>query len=352
MGLRWANAASSSLMRLHSFDDKTMKNLHALALALCLQMSVASSTALADTIDHSHIKELLSQAGLSTPITHIEPSDLTGFGQITLAGGSQLLISDDLGYLIQGTASANPSPSIPIAAEVRRTLPMGTPVSTAHKQALLANMTAMRDINDGAAFYHTGIKGILWGISSLGDTTFLVSDDGRYLMDGMMAGLKGGKFQEHTPLFEAAKNRHILSSLQSSMMAVYPAKTSERAVLYVVSDIHCPYCKILHDRIEELSLQGITTKVIGYPVYDESIEPMRQMQCESDNARRSALLSAAFKGITPARAVCQGTDPLADTARHILALDVTATPAVYRADGSLFTGDLQGEALYHFLGLR
>lgn len=330
-----------------------MNKLHALALALCLQMSVASSSALADTIDHSHIKELLSQAGLSTPITHIEPSDLTGFGQITLAGGSQLLISDDLGYLIQGTASANPSPITPIAAEVRRTLPIGTPVSTAHKQALLANMTAMRDINDGAAFYHTGIKGILWGISSLGDTTFLVSDDGRYLMDGMMASLKGGKFQEHTPIFEAAKNRHILSSLQPSMMAVYPAKTSERAVLYVVSDIHCPYCKILHDRIEELSLQGITTKVIGYPVYDESIEPMRQIWCESDNARRSTLLSAAFKGIKlNNRAACQGADPLTDTARHILALDVTATPAVYRADGSLFTGDLQGEALYQFLGLR
>ena len=136
------------------------------------------------------------------------------------------------------------------------------------------------------------------------------------------------------------------------MMAVYPAKTSERAVLYVVSDIHCPYCKILHDRIEELSLQGITIKVIGYPVYDESIEPMRQIWCESDNAKRSALLSAAFKGIMPSRAVCQGTDPLTDTARHILALYVTATPAVYRADGSIFTGDLQGEALYHFLGLR
>lgn len=330
-----------------------MKKVCTMMLALCLQMLILSSSALANTADHQQVKQLLTQAGLTTPIANIEPSALAGFMQITLSGGNQLLISDDLTYLIQGSPSANPSPATAIADDVRRTLPMGTPVTDAHKQALLANMTAMRDINEAAAFYHTGIRGVLWGISSLGDTTFLVSDDGRYLMDGMMASLKGGKFQEHTAIFEAAKNRHILGSLDESMMAIYPAKTHEKTVLYMVSDIHCPYCKILHDRIEELSLQGITTKVIGYPVYDESIKPMRQIWCEPDNLKRSALLSAAFKGIHPKhQSDCQDSDPLAQTARHILALNITATPAVYRADGSLFTGDLQGDALYHFLGMR
>lgn len=330
-----------------------MKKSHALMLALCLQMSIISSSALADTPDQQQITQRLTQAGLTTAISNIKPSTLPGFLQITLSGGSQMLMSDDLNYLIQGTASLNPSPITPISAEVRHALPMGMPITAEHQQALLANMTVMPGINAEAVFYHTGIDGILWGMTGLGDTTFLVTDDGRYLMDGMMASLKGGKFQDHTAIFEAAKNRHILSSLQPSMMAIYPAKTRERAVLYVVSDIHCPYCKILHDRIKELSLQGITIKVIGYPVYDESIEPMRQIWCETDNTKRSALLSAAFKGIhLNNRTACQGTDPLAVTARHILALNVTATPAVYRADGSLFTGDLQGEALYQFLGLR
>ncbi|WP_114801114.1 thioredoxin fold domain-containing protein [Moraxella canis] len=322
-----------------------------LALVFSLPLSLSASANTLDT--HDAIRSKLTHLGLTTPITAIEPSPALGFHQITLADGNHLLISDGLDYIIQGTPSPNPSPLTPIDHHIQKPLAMGTPISDAHRTALLNNLSAMNDMQD-AAFYHTGIQGVLWGISGMGDTTFLITGDGRYLMDGAMASLKNGQFIEHSPVFEAAKNRHVFSTLNDTHLTIYPAKTAQKSVLYIASDINCPYCKVLHERIDELNIHGITVKIIGYPIYDESLKPMQQIWCEQNNAKRAVLLSAAMKGMTlSARSACQSSQStLFATQKQALPLAIMGTPAVFDAQGRLFMGDLTNHEIYEFLSLE
>lgn len=188
-----------------------MKMIFRGTLAIMLFVSSCSTLALANSPDThtTQIQTRLASAGLVTPVVEVVQSNVPKLWQITLADGNHLLISEDLDYIIQGKPSANPSPITPIDAATQHTLPIGTPITPEHRTALLKNMGAMHDMTE-AVFYHTGIQGVLWGISGQGDTTFLISSDGRYLMDGAMASIKNAQFSEYGLVFEAAKNRHIL----------------------------------------------------------------------------------------------------------------------------------------------
>ena len=331
-----------------------MKMIFRGTFAIMLFVSSFSTLALANSPEThtTQIQTRLASAGLATPVVKVTQSAVPKLWQITLADGNHLLISEDLDYIIQGKPSANPSPATPIDAATQTALPIGTPITPEHRTALLKNMSAMHDMTE-AVFYHTGIQGVLWGISGQGDTTFLISSDGRYLMDGAMASIKNAQFSEYGLVFEAAKNRHILGELSDKDLVIYPSKTREKSVLYVASDINCPYCKILHERIDELNLQGVTIKIIGYPIYDESRLPMNHIWCTTDNAKRAALLSAAMKGIIPnSQAQCQhNPNPLSAIQKQVMPLAIMGTPAVFDAQGREFTGDLSNHEIYQFLNL-
>lgn len=107
-------------------------------------------------------------------------------------------------------------------------------------------------------FFHTSIKGLLWAVAQNG-TPFLVSADARYVIGGDVSVIANGKLGGLDTAFETAKNRHTLATLDPANLTIYPAK-DERAVVYVATDINCPYCKILHKNIPNLTAKGITSR--------------------------------------------------------------------------------------------
>lgn len=322
------------------------KSITALLLSLTLGISAAHGAS------HDDIRQILMSAGLTLPIQSITPSPIAALSQVRLTGQDPLLISDDLKYIIQGNIETNPSPAVAMDGRIS-TGRSGTPISQDHKAALLANMTALGNIDQHAAFYHTHVKGVLWGMSS-GGSQFLVSADGRYFINGEISMIENGQFTGLDQVFERTKNRHALSQLDERTLITYPAKTQHKATLYIATDINCPYCRIFHNKINHLNQKGITIKAIGYPVYDESVVPMQQIWCHADNAKRALLLSAAMKGINSTDS-CQNTEnPLTRNQITAHSLAIFATPAIFNDDGALFQGDFRqsDDELLEFLNIK
>lgn len=319
--------------------------LKSLSLAVILSLGTAHAN-----INEAQIRATLNGAGLSIPVESIQPSPISSLLLLSLGQVQEpLLITHDLNYVIQGNIEPNPSPKAATGNHPKAKA--GTPITNAHKADLLANMTVLKNIDQQAAFYHTNVDGLLWGVSASG-TPFLVSSDGRYFINGEISVIEDGLFAGLDTDFEYTKNRHALGQLDQETLAIYPAKGTERAVVYIATDINCPYCKIFHSKINEFNNKGITIKAIGYPVYDESPEPMRQIWCESDNTKRASLLSAVMRGIR-IRATCQGDENnLTHNQLAAQSLAIFATPAIFNDQGELFQGDFNGKEFLEFLNIQ
>lgn len=298
------------------------------------------------------IESTLQGAGLNAPIASVVTTPIKELHQVNIKGSDVPLLTTTKGdYLVQGTIEPNPSFSPNATKKDYPTGAAGTPISTEHKNALLGTMKALKNIDNKTAFYHTNIDGLLWGVSGTGGVPFLVSKDGHYFINGDIATIQNGQYYDTDIDFERSKNRHVLGTLSDSELAIYPAKGTSKATVYIATDIHCPYCRIFHNQIPTLNAKGITVKAIGYPVYPESGVPMREIWCEPDPTKRAALLSSAMKGILPKNQCGDKQSPLPDIQTRAHSLGVFATPAIYNARGELFYEDFTGSEFLTFLGL-
>ena len=314
-----------------------------------------SITSFANTSNDTknHIQNTLYQAGLQATIQNIRPS---GIGDLLLVeikdGPMPLLITPKGDYLIQGHPENNPSPAVLIQKSLQTKQPAGTPITGEYKNLLLANTKNLKNMTADSMFFYTNIHGILWGVSGQGGTPFLISADGRYFINGDISSIKNGEFSEIDSEFEWSKNNHVLASLDKKSLIAYPAD-NQKAVVYIATDVHCPYCRLFHKDIKKYNQKGISVFVIGYPVYDESPEIMRQIWCETDNKKRQMLLDSAMKNSnTIKNNHCKTThNPLAQNQKTAQALAIMATPAIFREDGVLFEGDFRDDEFFKFLGL-
>lgn len=323
---------------------------HLVILFLC--WILGSTSVIHAQNHHQTIKHTLQNAGLLVPITSITPSGLDDVWMVSLDKQEPLLITSDTRFVIQGNIENNPSPKVEIAAHLLNTqAAAGTPVSLTYKQALLDNTRQLKNMTADSAFFYTNIPSVLWGVSGKGGTPFLISRDGRKFINGEISSIINGQFAGLDTQFEWQKNRHVLSALDQDTLTIYPAK-EQKAVVYVVTDINCPYCRLFHSKIGEFNKQGITVKAIGFNIYPESKESMRQIWCQTDNNKRAALLSAAMKGIKASQH-CQGEqNPMQINQRLALPLVFVATPAIYRDDGQLFEGDFTSDEFLQFLAIK
>ena len=298
-------------------------------LIFSIVLSAALSiTSFANTSNDTknHIQNTLYQAGLQATIQNIRPS---GIGDLLLVeikdGPMPLLITPKGDYLIQGHPENNPSPAVLIQKSLQTKQPAGTPITGEYKNLLLANTKNLKNMTADSMFFHTNIHGILWGVSGQGGTPFLISADGRYFINGDISSIKNGEFSEIDSEFEWSKNNHVLASLDKKSLIAYPADNQK----------------------------GISVFVIGYPVYDESPEIMRQIWCETDNKKRQMLLDSAMKNSNTIKNThCKTThNPLAQNQKTAQALAIMATPTIFREDGVLFEGDFRDDEFFKFLGL-
>jgi len=311
-----------------------------------------ASGSVSESVD-SRLRQVLTQAGIKTEITSIEPSNLPNMYQVNLAGQMPLHITADGKYVIQGELQKNPSKRVVTKTPVRSTsAQLGKPVSASVKSAILANMSALKNMSAKTPFFYTAVPGVIWG-ATLEGVPFLLSDDAQYITDGEISVIENGQFVGLDEEFEALKNQSVFATLDKSQLITYPATSKERAVIYVADDVNCPYCRRLHQQMPTLNAKGVTVNVIGYPIYEASPAQMRGIWCQADaSSRRKAFDKAMLAGqMTPAPASCN-TDHVTPNREIAAGLAVIATPAIYREDGVLYQASFESPEFLEFLGVE
>ena len=301
----------------------------------------------------SQLRQLLSQAGIKTQITSILVSKLPNMYQVNLAGQPPLHITEDGKYVIQGELQKNPSKRVVTKTPVRSSsAQVGKPVSASVKSDILANMSALKNMSAKTPFFYTAVPGVIWG-ATLEGVPFLLSDDGQYITDGEISVIENGQFIGLDVNFERLKNQSVFATLDKSQLINYPATGTEKAIIYVATDVNCPYCRRLHQQLPMLNAKGVTVKTIGYPIYEESPEQMRAIWCQgNEDSRRKALDKAMLQGkMTPASASCK-VNHITPNREKVAGLAVMATPAIYREDGVLFQASFESPEFLEFLGVE
>ncbi|HBL97215.1 MAG TPA: hypothetical protein DD294_09695, partial [Psychrobacter sp.] len=302
-------------MTLSVFKSASLISVTLLATTACAQPSSADATrtqltqnnqsmqtskAVSATVD-KRLRQVLTQAGIKTQITSIAPSKLPNMYQVNLAGQPPLHITKDGRYVIQGELKKNPSKRVVTKTPVRSTsAQVGKPVSAAVKSVLLKNTRALKNMSAKTPFFYTAVPGVIWG-ATLEGVPFLLSDDAQYITDGEISVIENGQFIGLDESFERRKNQSVFATLNDSQLMTYPATSPERAVIYVADDVNCPYCRRFHQQISMLNAKGVTVKIIGYPIYEQSPEQMRGIWCQdSESSRRHAFDKAMLQGeMTP-----------------------------------------------------
>ncbi|GAA0798410.1 disulfide isomerase DsbC N-terminal domain-containing protein [Psychrobacter piscatorii] len=354
-------------MTLSVFKSASLISVILLATTACVQSSSADETstqlnqnhqsmqtskAVSSTVD-KRLRQVLTQAGIKTQITSIVPSNLPNMYQVNLAGQPPLHITEDGRYVIQGELKKNPSKRVVTKTPVRSTsAQVGKPVSAAVKSAMLANMSALKNMSAKTPFFYTAVPGVIWG-ATLEGVPFLLSDDAQYITDGEISVIENGQFIGLDESFETRKNQSVFATLDESQLITYPATSPQRAVIYVADDVNCPYCRRFHQQIPVLNAKGVTVNVIGYPIYEQSPEQMRGIWCQDDeNSRRQAFDKAMLQGeMTPASASCK-VDHVTPNREKAAGLAVIATPAIYREDGVLYQASFESPEFLEFLGIE
>ena len=354
-------------MKLSAFNSVSLISLVLLATTACAQsnsadaartqlnqnnQSMQTSKAVSATVD-KRLRQVLTQAGIKTQITSIAPSKLPNMYQVNLAEQPPLHITKDGRYVIQGELKKNSSKRVVTKTPVRSTsAQVGKPVSAAVKSVLLKNTRALKNMSAKTPFFYTAVPGVIWG-ATLEGVPFLLSDDAQYITDGEISVIENGQFIGLDESFERRKNQSVFAILDESQLIIYPATTTEKAVIYVADDVNCPYCRRFHQQIPMLNAKGVTVNVIGYPIYEQSPEQMRGIWCQgSENSRRQAFDKAMLQGeMTPASASCN-VDHVTPNREKAAGLAVIATPAIYREDGVLYQASFESPEFLEFLGIE
>ena len=304
------------------------------------------------TAIQAHIRRTLTEAGIKPAILSIVPSELPSMYRVNLQDMPPLHITADGRYALQGTLQPNPSPKLSIApSEPARQSQVGMPVSNELRQSMLKNMSMLENMSAQMPLYHTSIPGLIWGMT-VDETPFITTTDASVFTDSEIFTIEDGQINELDENFERQKNRQIFAQLDEQELIIYPATTAQRAVVYVATDINCPYCRRFHKLIPKLNAKGITIKVIGFPVYEESPEPMRQIWCQTEATARKQALDAAMAGQKIAN-MCSAAQAKSNNllANQLKAtgLVVLATPMIFREDGTPYQASFESAEFLEFL---
>jgi thiol:disulfide interchange protein DsbC len=243
-------------------------------------------------------------------IALLGPASLTACAQAPQPGGQA------------ATAAASPTP-----AAVKG----NTPDERA-RQALLALNPKMQIDYIGAAAL-PGFREVI-----VGGQVVLVSDDGKYLVQGSVVDIGSQKELTQSSPALSKYRQDLLNSIKTSERIVF-APPNPKYAISVFTDIECGYCRKLHSEIAEYNKRGIAIEYMAFPRMGLGSQDHRDMisvWCATD--RKQALTDAKGGKPVPER-TCKNTP--VDMEYHVgQRLGISGTPAIFAPDGTQLGGYL------------
>ena len=155
--------------------------------------------------------------------------------------------------------------------------------------------------------------------------------NGRYMIEGDLIDMDTGKnFSEAA---KAGIRMKALAQLSDDEMVVYQPEKVEHTI-NVVTDIYCPYCRKLHNEMDDYLDNNIKVRYILLPLKGKKdVEDTVSVWCADD---RNLALDIAKAGGGVEKKTCP--NPLAKHKLVSRQLGVTGTPAIVLEDGRMLPG--------------
>lgn len=178
----------------------------------------------------------------------------------------------------------------------------------------------------------TEVPNMSW-VSLEGMAPVYVTNDGKYLIQGDVIRLGDKELHNVSETLQSEVNKKIFANLKAEDLLIYPAKGKTKHVIYVFTDVSCPYCHKFHEQMDEMNSKGIEVRYIAWPRGEQHMPAMEAIWCNSD--RRAAFDQAIAGGsITPT--TCK--NPVKDQYQMGLNIGVNGTPGVYSSEGLYLGG--------------
>jgi len=180
-----------------------------------------------------------------------------------------------------------------------------------------------------------------------GSEILYVTGDGRFLIQGDLVDM-----QKKVNLTEEKRSQGRMALLESidAATAITFAPDKTRYVVYVFTDVDCPYCRKMHKGIEAYKKLGIEIRYLAYPrsgVNTESYFKMVSVWCAED---RQAAMTKAKSGTRMPRSNCE--NPVLDHMAKAGQIGLTGTPTLLLPDGTVIPGYVPPDQLIRVLDER
>jgi len=182
----------------------------------------------------------------------------------------------------------------------------------------------------GSEITATPVKGIYQVVA--GSKAMYMTKDARYIFDGDLIDLV--ERRNITEDMRGAGRIKSLNELGEKNMLVYSPEGKAKHTITVFTDIYCPYCRRLHEEMDQYMASGIKVRYVFLPFkgkrsFDDSVS----VWC-ADNPQQA--LDKAKAGETIEAKTC--TNPIQQHQQLATTLGIRGTPAIMFENGSMSPG--------------
>lgn len=193
------------------------------------------------------------------------------------------------------------------------------------KKALAKTMPAVEITNVSKS----PLEGLYQVVS--GSQVVYMTKDARYMIDGDFVDLSNKR--NFTEEAKSGIRLDKINALGEDNMLIYTPEKVKHTVT-VVTDIDCPYCRRLHDEMDEYMELGVRVRYIFMPLKGKKdFNTTVSVWCSED---KNLSLDIAKAGGTIESKTCD--NPITDHMALSRNLGVRGTPAIIMEDGSLLPG--------------
>lgn len=173
------------------------------------------------------------------------------------------------------------------------------------------------------------LKGLYEVIS--GSQVVYMTEDARYMINGDFVDLVSKR--NHTEEAKSSIRLAKIDTLGEDKMLIYTPKKVKHTVT-IITDINCPYCRRLHDEMDEYMKLGVQVRYIFMPLkgkddYDNTVS----VWCSED---RNLSLDIAKSGGSVESKTCD--NPIKEHLMLSRKMGVRGTPAIVLENGTMLPG--------------
>lgn len=182
---------------------------------------------------------------------------------------------------------------------------------------------------------------------SLGGEVIYMTTDGRYLVIGDIRDAKTG--ENFTEKKRSEVRLNSINTVKEQDSIIFKSKEKEtKHILYVFTDVECPYCAKFHQEVPKLNEAGIEVRYLAFPRSPEGSKDFTKMISVWCSKDRQQALSDAKAGKNIEKIACDN-NPVKQELELGRTVGVTGTPALILPTGELLPGYVPAERLVAYI---